>query len=286
MVSVKQIPLLAVLVLLVAVPSPSRPDPDRIVASRSSLFAQASAQAINQTFPDSYISFLLLDARTGELLASRWNGAEQPIPLGSLAKPFAALAYGEQNGFHYPAHTCRGTQTGCWRPGGHGDVDLTSAITYSCNSYFRVLTQDLEAADVSTTAHRFGIEPPERGTSGIELAGLGPHWRISPLHMAHAYLALLANRDNPTVAQILRGMERSAREGTAAEVDRVLQAGGALAKTGTAPCTHVRHAPGDGFAIALAPADEPRVLLLVRVHGVPGSRAARTAGEMLRRIRE
>ena len=256
------------------------------MAARSSLFAQASAEVLNRDFPDPDISFLLLDARSGDSLASRWDKPESPIPLGSLAKPFAALAYGEQHGFYYPAHRCRGSQTGCWRPGGHGDVDLVSAIAYSCNSYFRVLTQDLGAADVSRMADRFGIEPPDGNAFGIELAGLGPRWRISPLRMAHAYLELLGNRDNPTVAKIFAGMERSAREGTGAEVDRALESGGAMVKTGTAACTHLRHAPGDGFAIALAPADEPRILVLVRVHGVPGSRAAKTAGQMLRRIRE
>ena len=286
MVSVKHILLAAALVLLVPLSSRSTSEPQRVVAAGSSLYAQASAQALNHDFPDLDISFLLLDSRTGELLASRWDKPESPIPLGSLAKPFTALAYGQQHDFRYPSHTCRGSQTGCWRPGGHGDVDLVLAIAFSCNSYFRVLTQDLGATDVSQTADHFGIEPPDRGAFGIELAGLGSRWCISPLRMAHAYLELLGNRNNPAVGQIIAGMERSARDGTGAEVDRALETGGAMVKTGTAACTHVGHAPGDGFAIALAPADEPRILLMVRVHGVPGSRAAKTAGQMLHRIRE
>jgi len=60
----------------------------------------------------------------------------------------------------------------------------------------------------------------------------------------------------------------------------------ALVKTGTAACTHSRHAVGDGFTVALVPADEPQVLLMVRVHGVPGAQAAKTAGQMLRRIED
>lgn len=286
MVSVKHILLAAALVLMVPISSRSRPEPEREPARRSTLFAQASAQALTQDFSDPDISFLLLDARTGELLASRWDRADTPIPMGSLAKPFAALAYGQQHDFQFPSHICRGSQTGCWRPGGHGDVDLVSAITFSCNSYFRVLTQNLGAADVSSTADRFGIEAPDNNAFGIELAGLGPRWRVSPLRMARAYLQLQGNRNHPAVAQILAGMERSAREGTGLEVDRALKAGGAMVKTGTAACIHERHAPGDGFAVALAPAVEPRILLMVRVHGVPGSRAARTAGQMLRRIGE
>jgi cell division protein FtsI/penicillin-binding protein 2 len=285
MVSVKHI-LVMILVLLTPVVSRSRPDAEQVTAGPTSLFAQSAAQALNRDFPDANVSFLLLDARTGQLLASRWERATVPIPLGSLAKPFAALAYGEQHEFRYPSHTCRGSKSGCWRPRGHGDVDLASAIAFSCNSYFRFLTSDLNAADVLPTASRFGLDLPDRNTHGGEFAGLGTRWRISPLRMAHAYIELLGERQRPAVRQILAGMAQSALRGTGAEVDRALQSETALVKTGTAACTHSRPAPGDGFAVALVPAEDPRLLLMVRVHGVPGSVAARTAGQMLRRIEE
>jgi len=274
------------LVLLTPVDSRSRSDPAHVTAAPTSLFAQSAAQALSHDFADSNVSFLLLDVRSGQLLTWRWDKANMPIPLGSLAKPFAALAYGEQHAFRYPTHTCRGSETGCWRPGGHGDVDLTSAIAFSCNSYFRFLTAKLTAADVSPTASQFGLDLPDHDTHGVELAGLGPRWQISPLRMAHAYLELVRGRQHPGVSQILAGMEQSAAHGTGSEVDRALRTEKALVKTGTAICTHSRPAPGDGFAIALLPAEDPRVLLMVRVHGVPGSIAARTAGQMLRRIEE
>ena len=284
MVSVKHI-LVVLLILLTPVVSRGRPDTEQVNAART-LFAQSAAQASNRDFPDASVSFLLLDAHTGQLLASRWKQANVPIPLGSLAKPFAALAYGEQHEFHYPVHICRGSETGCWRPGGHGDVDLTSAIAFSCNSYFRFLTSDLTAADVLPTASQFGLDPPDISTHGGEFAGLGTRWRISPLRMAHAYVELVGDRQRPAARQILAGMQQSAMRGTGAEVDRALQPETALVKTGTAACTHSRPAPGDGFAVALVPAEDPRLLLMVRVHGVPGSVAARTAGQMLRRIEE
>lgn len=284
MVSVKHI-LVVLLILLTPVVSRGRPDTGQVNAART-LFAQSAAQALNRDFPDASVSFLLLDAHTGQLLASRWKQANVPIPLGSLAKPFAALAYGEQHEFHYPVHICRGSETGCWRPGGHGDVDLTSAIAFSCNSYFRFLTSDLTAADVLPTASQFGLDPPDSSTHGGEFAGLGTRWRISPLRMAHAYVELVGDRQRPAARQILAGMQQSAMRGTGAEVDRALQPETALVKTGTAACTHSRPAPGDGFAVALVPAEDPRLLLMVRVHGVPGSVAARTAGRMLRRIEE
>ncbi len=285
MVSLKDF-LTGALILLTPLPSRSRPDAEPVSSARDSLFAQSAAQALNRDFPDPDTSFLLLDAHTGQLLASRWDQHDVPIPLGSLAKPFAALAYGEHHNFHYPSHTCRGSQTGCWRPQGHGEIDLTSAIAYSCNSYFRFLTEDFTSRDVSATANQFGLDLPDRETSGAELAGLGSRWRISPLRMARAYLHLLNARQQPAVPEILAGMERSARHGTGAAVDRAMLSGGALVKTGTAACTHSRHAPGDGFALVLVPADEPRILLMVRVHSVPGSHAAKIAGQMLRRIEE
>lgn len=283
MVAVKH---LAVLLLILVAPLGSRggTESDSVDLPPRSLFAQSAAQFLSRDFSGPDVSYLLLDAKTGQVLAARWEDPDAPIPLGSLEKPFTALAYGERHHSRYPIHKCRGTASGCWRPAGHGNVDLTSAIAYSCNSYFRMLTAEMQAADVSLTAVRFGLEPPVPETSGAALAGLGPGWRISPVRMAHAYMELLRQRDNPAVGQILAGMAKSAQVGTGSEVDRRIGDSGALVKTGTASCTHRRHAPGDGFIIALVPNDDPKILLMVRVHGVPGARAARTAGMMLRAI--
>jgi hypothetical protein len=265
-------------------PNDERSDLER--NSSSSLFAQSAAQALSQHFPSRDISFLLLDAHTGRVLASRWNHPDAPIPMGSLLKPFTALAYGEEHAYRYPNHTCRGTSTGCWLPRGHGDIDLTKAIAHSCNSYFRMLTADLTAADVSSTAVRFGLDRPVPEASGAELAGLGTRWRTSPVRLTHAYLELVREHGQPGVSEILDGMALSARSGTGAQVHRAFPIPDVLVKTGTAACTHSPHAPGDGFSVVLVPADDPQILLLVRVHGVPGAEAARTAGQMLRRIED
>jgi len=281
---------IALLLIIVALTSPGGRTGsavvDRAKTSESSLFAQSAGAALSHDFPSQDISFLLLDAHTGRVLASRWDHPDTPIPLGSLVKPFTALAYGEQHEFHYPGHTCLGTATGCWRPHGHGDVDLSEAIAYSCNSYFRMLTAHLSAADVSPVATRFGIEPPNPEAAGAELAGLGSYWRISPLRMARAYLELVRQRRQAGLNQVFDGMAQSARRGTGVQVHRVLPFPEVLVKTGTAACTHSVHAPGDGFTIVLTPADHPQLLLMVRVHGVPGAEAAKTAGQMLRRIEE
>jgi hypothetical protein len=287
MVAIRHLVLLSLVSLLALSPSSGSagaPASDRANPPRSSLFAQSVGQILNHDFPSGDISFLLLDARTGRVLASRWDNPQTPIPLGSLVKPFTALAYGEHHAFRYPAHICRGTATGCWLPRGHGEVALPSAIAYSCNSYFRALTANMTAVDVSPTAMRFGLEPPAPETVGPALAGLGNRWLISPLSMARAYLEFVRRRDQPGVSEILAGMAQSAKQGTGAEVDRALPFPDALVKTGTAMCTHANRAPGDGFTIAMSPSDDPQILLMVRVHGVPGAQAAKTAGQMLSRI--
>lgn len=288
MVAIKQIALV-VLILVASLPSRGRPGPiarDSSDRPTESLFEQSCAIALNRDFPDPAISFLLLDAHTGRVVVSRWDKSDTPISMGSLVKPFTALAYGEQHGSQYPFHNCLGTASGCWCPGGHGNVDLTKAIAYSCNSYFRTLTGDLRSGDVSATAIRFGLEAPDREASGAALAGLGPQWRISPLRMAQAYVDLISLRQQPSVSMIVEGMAESARRGTGAEVNRALRSYKALVKTGTAACTHSPQAPGDGFTVAFVPADDPKILLMVRVHGVPGAQAAKTAGQMLRRIED
>ena len=256
------------------------------LVNSSSRFAQSAAAALAREFPSRDISFLLLEAHTGRVLAWRWADPDASIPMGSLLKPFAALAYGEQHDFRYPSHNCRGTSTGCWLPRGHGDVDLTTAIAQSCNAYFRLLTTNLTAADVAPTATRFGLDRPGPEASGPELAGLGTRWQTSPVRVAHAYLELVRERQQPGVSEILDGMALSARQGTGAEVQRAFPWRDALVKTGTAACTHALRAPGDGFTVALTPADDPQILLMVRVHGVPGAQAAKTAGQMLHRIEE
>ena len=275
-----------ILWLIFIFPLSGRPQNAAPHPSQVSLFAQSAALTLDRAFPDGDISFLVLDGRSGEILASRWEHPDTPIPLGSLVKPFTALAYGQKHNFQYPVHTCRGTLSGCWRTHGHGDVDLTSAIAYSCNSYFRMLTENMNAEDIAPTADQFGLNHPPREVSGAALAGLGPHWAISPLRLARAYLELTKLREEPAVARILDGMAESARFGTGAEVDKTLKVPGVLVKTGTAACTHLRRSAGDGFTLAMIPADNPGILLLVRQHGVTGAEAARTAGEMLLRIGE
>jgi len=142
----------------------------------------------------------------------------------------------------------------------------------------------LSSADVTPAAKEFGLESPGPKLSGPDLIGVGNRWLISPLHMARAYAELNRRREQPGAREVIAGMAESGRQGTGLEVDRALKHSAALVKTGTAACTHQPQAPGDGFVVALFPAEQPELLLMVRVHGVPGARASVIAGRMLSRV--
>jgi cell division protein FtsI/penicillin-binding protein 2 len=243
-------------------------------------------QVLNRDFSDSDVSYLLFDAHSGVLLASRWDNQDKPIPMGSLVKPFTALAYAAAHDYHYPRYECRGEASGCWRAQPHGSLGIVSAISVSCNSYFRSLAQNVASAELVPVTREFRLESPDENISAPGLIGLGEQWRIAPAHMARAYLELVQRRDQPGVRELVAGMLQSSQRGTGAAVGRALKNSNALVKTGTAPCTHNPRAPGDGFVIAVVPAQQPEILLMIRVHGVPGAKAAETAGRMLRRMEE
>src|SRR5258708_34183191 len=110
--------------------------------------------------------------------------------------------------------------------------------------------------------------------------GLGDQWPIAPIKMGRAYLELYHRRDQPVVREILAGMAQSARNGTGKGVGGALKRADGLVKTGTPPCTHTHSAPGDGFVAAMVPSNQPELLLLVRVHSVPGATPCLTAARL------
>ena len=255
-------------------------------SSPRTLFSQSAIQVLEHEFSDNSVSYLLLDANSGVLLASHWENSGKPIPLGSLVKPFTALAYAGAHDFRYPIYECKGQASGCWQVRPHGKLDIVSAISVSCNSYFRSLAASVTSEQLLPVTRAFDLESPETGFTGPSLIGLGERWKISPVRMARAYLELYRRRDQPGTREILAGMLQSAQRGTGAAVGRAMKHSETFVKTGTAPCTHAPHAPGDGFVVALVPAQAPEIVLMVRVHGVPGAKAAETAGRMLSRMEE
>ena len=219
-----------------------------LIAVAASLAEDTAFRVLEKSFDDGDVSYLVVDARSGALMACRGFEPNQPIPLGSLMKPFAALAWGAAHGFRYPEYYCRGEQDGCWLPRGHGRVGLREAIAHSCNAYFRRLATE----DVSRCAARFGLSPPEESAPPEARIGLGAGWKVAPVSLARAYAELAARAGEPGFGEILAGLALAAREGTGSVIGSR-----ALAKTGTAPCSSPRPDAGDGFVMVLYPAERP-----------------------------
>jgi cell division protein FtsI/penicillin-binding protein 2 len=249
----------------------------------AALFSRTASQRLARDFSAPNISYLLYDARDDRFIAARWSESERPVPVGSLVKPFTALAYAESHDFRFPEHICAGGNS-CWLPKGHGALGIVGAISISCNSYFTELGSQTGGAQVTLVARRFGLNGPGANASPEAMAGGFGVWRESPQSVVRAYAMLLGRRSQPAIRDIVNGMAESARTGTALALSRQGLHEAYLAKTGTALCTHAEHAPGDGFVIVAWPADLPRYLLLVRQHGVPGAQASALAGRMLRSL--
>jgi hypothetical protein len=237
-------------------------------AQTQDLHTQAASAVLAREFSDPDLSYLLLD-ENGQVIAQRWEHPERDVPVGSLVKPFIAVAYGETHKT-FPEYRCTGKKT-CWLSRGHGTLQIRDAIAFSCNSYFR----QLRAGAGPGFAEAMKKYP-------VRLAGNGSAagW-AAPMSLAQAYLDLTHHGREAAVLPVLQGLALSAQKGTGKAAGDALPRTTAMAKTGTAPCTHAKKAPGDGFAIVMSPADHPRAVLLVRLHGRPGFMAAGVAGRMI-----
>ena len=243
--------------------------------AQQSIYAQSIQTALARTTAN--LEILVLDLRTHETLADTFHSPATPIPVGSLLKPFLAVAYFKTHPGPSPTVVCHGHPDRCWKEGGHGAITLTDAIAQSCNAFFLSLARGITPADIPY------LPPPPTNPSPDTLIGLTPDWRISPGTLANAYASLLASPPNPTQTAILTGMRDSARRGTANRIGP--HPGGVLAKTGTAPCVDLPcKASGDGLVIAAVPSAHPTLLLLVRKRATTGAMTAAAAGPILSQL--
>lgn len=270
---------------------------------------------LDREFASNRIEYLLLDLHSRQRIAMRWSHPETAIPVGSLLKPFVALAYAQQDSNRsasgtsmrreFPTIRCTGKSDGCWRTGGHGSLKLEQAVAVSCNAYFLALARELAASDAGTNASSatgtealrrvaasYGLPSPPTPIPNTEQTlprswiGATSEWRIAPEALAQAYVSLAMQANDEVVHRLLDGMRQAAgAQGTAAKLGT--HPGGALAKTGTAPCVADDEpciASGDGLVVVLTPAENPTLLLMVRERGTTGAIAAEAAGKMLSRM--
>lgn len=105
---------------------------------------------------------------------------------GSLFKPCMLLAGLDQGAVNdSTTHNCRGSTIiyghpfACWKPAGHGYVNLYSAIQHSCNIYFYQLGKTLGIEEIARYARMFGLGSLTHIDLPGEKAGLvpDPDWK-------------------------------------------------------------------------------------------------------------
>ena len=148
----------------------------------STLPDESTARLLEREFARPDLSYMLMSIPARRLIAARWENSDQPIPMGSLLKPFVAYAHGAP----FPEIVCNGARDRCWKSAGHGRLTLPLALAYSCNAYFFALARDLQL-DASS---------------------------LLPQAMLNAYCDLLTRAPR----EILQGMRLSAKLGTAREI--------------------------------------------------------------------
>jgi hypothetical protein len=240
-------------------------------APAQDLHEQASAALLGRDFNSADLSYLLLD-ENGHVIAQRWEHPEREVPVGSLVKPFLAAAYGQTHPV-FPKFRCTGKKT-CWLARGHGTLQISDAIAFSCNSYFHQLVADA-GPDFIQALSSYALH------NSADTVNKLTQMTVAPVALAQAYLELTWHSHEPAIILVLHGLALSAQKGTGKAAGAALPNITLLAKTGTAPCTHVKKSSGDGFALVMVPANHPREILLVRLHGRPGSMAAGVAGRMI-----
>jgi len=125
------------------------------------------------------------------------NRALQALyPPGSTIKPlFAAGALAD--GARSPDDTvfCTGQVQiyghpyRCWHAGGHGRVDVETALEVSCDSYFYYLARDVGLERLASWAHTFGFGRPTGIDLPGEISGLVPSDQWSRRARGHKWFA-------------------------------------------------------------------------------------------------
>jgi hypothetical protein len=190
--------------------------------------------------------------------------AATPRPVGSLQKPWVVAAWGEAHPTEAPPSLVCSAASRCWRPSGHGRVDLPRAFAQSCNAYFLGLARATPEKLLARSLADAGFEIP-RPLSAEAAIGLGPLEalpRVSPASLLRAYRDLLtrpwASRDDLRLG-LVDGMRAAALDGTGAGLARR----GHFVKTGTVPSLDGRPLSTSGWALAASASGEDLALGLL-----------------------
>jgi hypothetical protein len=242
--------------------------------SRRCLFALPVALLARTERDTEYLALNLLHGNR----VSRWEQPDKAVSMGSLLKPFLAVAYARTHS-KFPELVCRGAAGHCWLPQGHGRQDIVAALANSCNFYFRHVAAELNLAALQSVCLSYGLESPASDITPDCLIGLGSGWPQRANAVLAAFAQLSKDQTDRATILVLAGMERSAESGTARGLGLK-----ARAKTGTAPCSHTPRSEGDGYTAVLYPVDRVRLVLLARHCGTTGAHTAQLAQPILEKL--
>jgi cell division protein FtsI/penicillin-binding protein 2 len=257
---------------------------------------------------------VVADVISGEILAARGLdlAAHRLARPGSAVKPFVLMALLESGKIEASERLlCRrplrigGVRMDCAHPVSVVDLDAEEAIAYSCNSYIAEAATRLSAAELVQSLRRAGMDSPSglvkeeaagriempRDRDMLQLEALGDRGiEVTAMELLGAYRKLALQKKKgagsaggaspaPTDAllasdaAVFAGLEQSVAYGMAhaANVEGMKIAG----KTGTAASRE--SARTHGFFVGYAPAEGPKIVVVIYVERGNGGDAAGVA---------
>ena len=262
-------------------------------------------QALDRTTKDTAAVALILEARSGHLLAVEKprDAATLRSRPGSILKPFFLTEALEHHVLR-PETTvfCRrslhilGRNLECTHPQSDVAFNADDALAYSCNTYFANLANRLSPREVTATLRWYGLGQPSglfRAETSSEL--LDPYTveqkqlfvlglagvAVTPAQVAVAYQRLARKLADPQAAPLLRvveaGMTHSVQYGMAHGADvPALQIAG---KTGTA--SDQGQAWTHGWFAGIVKGRTTEIVVVVYLPHGDGGDAARLAHQFL-----
>lgn len=247
---------------------------------------------------------VVLDIASGRLLAGqRLDEAARTLAApGSTLKPlvlYELVSAGRWNPASRVACNRQlvvaGHRLACTHPPAP-PFDAREALTWSCNSYFAAVARTLEPDELGRSLRPTGLlgatglareeavadfrEPDSIEAEQLALLGV-EGVRVTPLELAMAYrwlaLQMAAHPDSDAARVVRAGLEDSASFGMAGQAS--LGGIAVMGKTGTAE--GMASSRSHGWFAGLAPALQPKVVIVVYEPAGRGADAARVAGVLL-----
>jgi len=241
-----------------------------------------------------------LDVTSGKIQA-RYHldiAARRLAAPGSAIKPFTLLALLHSRHFDPQERIlCRrsirlaGHRMDCTHPESPTPFDATEALAYSCNSYFAAASSRLTDKDLRQQFEKAGLTsatnlaPKEAignmsrasTTEQLQLQALGAQGiEVTPIELVSAYRGLALHRkgnQDAALEVVYAGLEGSAAYGmahAARPTEYAVAGKTGTASSGASPMTH-------GWFAGYAPADNPKIVLVVYLEHGRGLDAAAVA---------